>query len=143
MTFKQWQQVIMLITQVLIIGWLVGDAARNSIVQTPLAEQAAKLAWAVLAMVVINIAFSIGIVIALSIARRKEFKDEAADERDRAVNARSSRNAYFVLSVAGLGVLLLMAFGVHPNVCTYALFGGLMLACAAEGVSKLLYYRYG
>jgi hypothetical protein len=81
--------------------------------------------------------------ILVSIARREEFKDERADERDQAVGLRGMRNAYFVASIAGVVTLFCLAFGVNPGGAAYALFGGLMLAGVVDAASRLVYYRIG
>jgi hypothetical protein len=143
MTFKQWQAVITLVSQVLIAGWLVRDATRHPVLDATVAATATKLMWAMAALIVINIVVNIAIVVAISIAQRKEFKDEKADERDKAVIAKSGRNAQYVLSVAALGTLLMLALGADPVIGAYALFGAMMLAGATDAVSKLIYYRIG
>ena len=143
MSFKQWNAVLMLASQVLIAGWLIYDAIVAPSVDAPVAAVAAKLLWAGLVMIVINIAAAIGTAIVGSIVTRKEFKDERADERDKAVYAKSMRNAYFVSSVGGLAALLLLAFGYDPAVAVYAVFTGGMLAGAAGSISQLVYYRIG
>ena len=94
-------------------------------------------------MIVFNILAAIGTAIVGSIVTRKEFKDEAADERDRAIYARSLRNAYFVVSVGGIATLLILAFGYDPAIAAYSVFIGGLLAGAAGAVSQLVYYRRG
>lgn len=143
MTFKQRQALIALAVQVLIAGWLVSDAARNPVLDANVTATATKLMWAKLAIVVVNIVVNIIIVIVVSAVRGQEFKDERADERDSAVNAKSARNAYYALSFAGLGTLLMLALGADPVIGAYVLFLALMLAGAADSVSKLIYYRIG
>ena len=143
MTFKQWQAVISLTAQVLITGWLVSEAMRQPVPDATVAAAATKLMWAMLALIVLNIVLNIIIAIAVSVARGEALKDERADERDKAVNTKSAHNAYFVLSVAALATLLMLALGVAPVVGAYALFGAMMLAGAADAVSKLIYYRFG
>ena len=107
------------------------------------AAVAARLLWAGLAMIVFNIVAAIGTAIIGSIVTRKEFKDEAADERDKAVYARSMRNAYFVVSVGGLAALLSLALGYDPAAAAYAIFLGGLLAGGAGALSQLIYYRIG
>ena len=143
MTFKQWNAVLMLATEAAIAVWLVYDLAFAQTGSTSVAAVAAKLLWAGLVMILLNIAAAIGTAIVGSIVTRKEFKDERADERDKAVYAKSMRNAYFVVSVGSLGALFVLAFGYDPSVAAYALFIGGMLGGAAGAISQLYYYRIG
>lgn len=143
MTFKQWRAVIMIVSQIAIAIWLWQVWDNKPIEDTSIAEAAGLAVWAIGAMVAINVAVSLAIVILVSIAQRREFKDESADERDRLVNARSGRNAYVVLSVSGLGILVALAWGTPPTTAIFALFAALMLAGTVDAVSKLAYYRYG
>jgi formate/nitrite transporter FocA (FNT family) len=107
------------------------------------AQVSRTLLWAIAAMVVFNIVGTIVVTILVSIARREELKDEAADERDRAVQMRSMRNAYVALSIGAAGSLLLLALGFDPILAAYALFSALMLAGATDSASQLYYYRFG
>ncbi len=141
MSFKQWQAVITLLSEVPVILWLWTRSSSDPV--ETVAEAATRLLWAMGVLIGFNIVVSIAVVIAISIAQGKEFKDERADERDRGVNARSGRNAHFVLSVSGLGILIGLASGVDPITAAYLLFAALMLSAAADSVSKLVYYRVG
>jgi hypothetical protein len=143
MSFKQWNAVIMLATEMAITAWLVWDTALHPMPEPSPAAVAARLLWVGLVMILLNIGTVIVMAIAGSIVTRKEFKDEAADERDRAVYAKSMRNAYFVVSVGGIATLLLLAFGYDPVIATYSVFIGGMLAGAAGSISQLYYYRFG
>ena len=143
MSFKQWSAVIMLAVEGVIAFWLVRDLMAVPIGSLPVAAVAAKLLWLGLWMIVGNIVAAIGTAIVGSIVTRKEFKDEAADERDKAVYAKSMRNAYFVVSVGGLATLFLLAFGYDPAFAAYAVFIGGMAAGAAGAASQLYYYRIG
>jgi formate/nitrite transporter FocA (FNT family) len=143
MTFKEWNAAIMLAGQALVTGWLVNDAMRVRALEPTVAQVSRTLLWAIAAMVVFNIVGTIVVTILVSIARREELKDEAADERDRAVQMRSMRNAYVALSIGGAGSLLLLALGFDPILAAYALFAALMLAGATDSASQLYYYRFG
>jgi hypothetical protein len=94
-------------------------------------------------MIVVNIVATIAFVIAASIAGRGDLKDDAADERDRGISAKSSRNAYYIASGGGALTLVLLAFGYDPVSGVYFLFAVLMLAAAVESISQLVYYRVG
>ena len=143
MTFKQWQAVVALAVQGLIAGWLVIDATRSPVLDPTVAATATKLMWAMLAIVGVNIVGNVIVAIVVSVARGEALKDERADERDKAVTAMSGRNAYFVLALAGLGTLLMLALGVGPVIGAYALFGAMLLAGEADSVSKPIYYHVG
>jgi hypothetical protein len=142
MTFKEWNAVFMLVGVVAIGVWLVVDL-NSAPLAAGVAAVAAKLLWAGLIMIVFNIVAAIGTAIVGSIMTRKEFKDEAADERDKAVYARSLRNAYFVVSIGGIATLLILAFGWNPAIAAYSVFTGGLLAGAAGAISQLVYYRRG
>ena len=143
MSFKQWNAAIMLAVEAVIAAWLVYDAMIAETLSLPVSAVAAKLLWVGLVMIVLNILAAIGTAIVGSIVTRKEFKDERSDERDKAVYARSMRNAYFVGSLGGLAALFLLAFGFEPAFAAYAVFVGGMLAGAAGAMSQLIYYGIG
>lgn len=142
MSFKQWNAVFMLIGAIAIGIWLIYDTIAVGY-SAGVAAVAAKLLWAGLAMIVFDILAAIGTAIVGSIVTREEFKDERADERDKAVYARSMRNAYFVVSIGGLATLLILAFGYDPVFAAYAVFIAGLLAGAAGAISQLVYYQLG
>lgn len=141
MTYKEWNAVIMVAGAVAIAIWVTVDALTNPV--TDLQVIAARLVWAIGFTVLFNILAVIGMTIVVSIARRQEFKDERADERDVAISAKSMRNAYFVASITGLGALLIIASAADPAIAIYVLFGGLLLAGAVDAASRLVYYWLG
>jgi formate/nitrite transporter FocA (FNT family) len=143
MTFKEWNAASMLAGQALVTAWLVDDAMRAGALERSVAQVSRTLMWATAAMVAFNIVATIVVAILVSIVRREELKDEAADERDRAVQTRSMRNAYIALSTGAACSLLLLALGFDPVVAAYALFSALMLAGATDSASQLYYYRFG
>ncbi len=142
MTLKQWNAVIMLVGQVLITVWLVGELAVAGVALS-VADVSARLLWAGAIMIGFNIVAAIVIAIIVAIATRGQVRDERADERDRAIYARSMRNAYFVVSIGGVVTLVLLALGHDPVLAAYAIFAGGMLAGAAGSLSQLIYYRVG
>lgn len=141
MTYKEWEAAIMVLGAAVISIWVTYQAINSPLHQ--LDALAARLVWAIAYVVLFNIAATIVVTILISAARREEFKDERADERDRFVGARSMRNGYLICSIGGAGSLLLLAIGAEPTIAIYVLFGGLMLAGAADAVSRLYYYRVG
>jgi cytochrome c oxidase assembly factor CtaG len=143
MSFKQWTAVILLAIELVIVAWLVWDTALHPMPGASAAAVATRLLWVGLVMILLNIGTVIVMAIVGSIVTRKEFKDEASDERDKAVYAKSMRNAYFVASIGGVATLLLFAFGFDPVIGVYAVFAGGMVAGAAGALSQLYYYRLG
>lgn len=142
MSFREWTAVLGLAVQVVLVVWLVLRVASDGPGAT-IAEAAWILVGSIAVMIVVNIVATIAFVIAASIAGRGDLKDEAADERDRAIAAKSMRNAYYIASGGGAVTLVLLAFGYDPVSGVYFLFTVLMLAAAAEGISQLVYYRIG
>lgn len=142
MSFREWQSVISLAVSALVVAWLAFDLASGG-TGGSVAEVAMRLVWAIVAMILLNIVAAIAFVILVSIVQRQEWKDEKADERDRAVEARSMRNAYFVASGGGALTLLALAFGVAPSFGAYALFAALLAGGLTESISRLVYYRIG
>jgi hypothetical protein len=140
-TYKELNAVVMILGGVGISAWVawraVSDPAPN------LESVAWRLLYAIGLNILINIVLMILATIAVSIAQRQELKDERADERDRAVTDRSLRNGYFAVSLGGLAVIVVLAFGHGPVVAAYALFAALMLGGLIDPVSRLVYYRIG
>ncbi|WP_423067436.1 hypothetical protein [Devosia sp. CN2-171] len=141
MTYKEWEAVVNILGAVVIGAWVIFEAVTSP--AGSVAEVAARLLWAILFVVLFNIIAMIIMTILVSIARREEFKDERADERDRAVGLKGMRNAYVVASVLGAVSLFPLAWGYDPAVTIYVLFGGLMLAGVVDAASRLVYYRIG
>jgi len=141
MSYKEWEAVVSVIAAIVIGAWVIFEALTNP--PATVAAVAGRLLWAILYGVLFNIAAMIVTTILVSAARRAEFKDEAADERDKAVGMKGMRNGYVVASIAGIASLFYLAFGADPSVAAYVLFGGLMLAGVVDSVSRLIYYRIG
>src|SRR5687767_4360953 len=127
MSFKEWEAAIQIASALVVTIWLVADATGPGIGDGTVASVAMRLLWAIGAVIVFNIVVIIVVAIFVSIARREEFKDEKADERDRAINASSSRNGYIVTSLGALAGLIGLAFGIDPVLGAYTLFGAPML----------------
>jgi nitrate reductase gamma subunit len=136
MSTKEISAFVMVLSAVVISGWVAWDAMGNGA-----AEAAGKMVWAIGYSIVFNIVAVIVGVIVVSVARREEVKDERADERDRLINAKSMMAGYFVLSIGVLLVLIWQAFGLAANHAPYALFGISMLAGGAFAVSQIVQYR--
>ena len=143
MTFKEWHAVIQLIGQVLIVGWLVLDGMGGGAAGLDFGGVAARLCWAILAMIGLTILLTIVTVIMVSVVQREELKDEAADERDRLVAALGGRNGGAVTSSVAALSLPALALGVEPILAVYALFAAPMLGGTTDAISRLIYYRVG
>lgn len=141
MSFKEWEAVVNIIAAIVIGAWVIFEGLTNP--PATVAAVASRLLWAILYVVLFNIAAMIVVSILVSIARREEFKDEKADERDKLVGMRGMRNGYLVASIAGVASLFYLAFGADPAEAAYVLFGGLMLAGVVDAASRLVYYRIG
>ena len=139
MHVKQWNAIVELGAQVVITIWLLLNAGNAHNVQ----DAAVLLLQASGVMIALTIVAAIVVSIALGIARRDGRREDIADERDRAIYARSMRNAYLAMSVPCLATLIIFALGLDPIWALYALFGGGMLAGAVGSISQLVYYRIG
>lgn len=143
MTFKQMTAWIQIVAAVIVGVWLLQDVLQPGAFPETIGEAAKRLLWALLFIIGFNILASIVLAIVVSIVQREELKDEWADERDKTVNARAGRNAYYVLSILGACTLLFLALGGDPAGAAYMLFAALMVAGATDAASRLLYYRLG
>jgi uncharacterized membrane protein len=140
MTQKELEAWVMVLSAIVISGWVWWDATSNG-VPADVPGAAWKMVWAIGYVIVFNIIAVIVGVIVVSIVQREVVKDEKADERDRQVVNRSMRNGYFVLSIGVGGVILWQALGLSPELGPYALFAISMLAGATFSASQLVYYR--
>lgn len=141
MTYKEMNAAVMLVNAVVVSICVLMTAV--GMPEASVAEVAQLLCWAILAAIVLNIVAVIVFTILMSIAQGSELKDERSDERDHAVHAKAMRNAYFAASIGGALALVVWAMGGEVALGVYVLFGGLMLAGAIDGASRLFYYRIG
>lgn len=140
MTFKEMMAGVQ-ITGVIVIGaWLAWDAANGGAAVSTV-DVAIKLLWAVGAMILFNIVGTILATIVISIAQRAELKDEPADERDLAIEARSLKNGGIATSIAAALALVPVALGVDANFAIYALFIAPVIGGAVNALFQLYYYR--
>jgi hypothetical protein len=141
MSYKEWEAVVNIIAAIVIGAWVLFEALTNP--APSISAAAGRLLWAIFYGVLFTIGAMIVMSILVSIARREQFRDEKADERDKLVSLRAMRNGYVVASIAGVTCLLYLAFGSNAAEAAYALFFGLMLAGIVDSASRLLYYRIG
>ena len=142
MTTKEISAWVMVLSAIAISAWVARDAMVAGVAPT-VSAAAWKMVWAIGYSIGLNIVAVIVGVIVVSIVQREEVKDERADERDRLVSAKSMGNAYFVLSIGVLGVLIWQGLGLPAELGPYALFGISMLAGSAFAISQIVYYRIG
>ena len=114
MSMKEWTPIIQLVGVVLVAGWLLIDGLGGGFSATDFAEVAMRLVWVIVAAIVFNIVATILVAIGVGIATRAEFKDEKADERDIAIDAKSMRNGGVITSSVAALSLVAIAFGVVP-----------------------------
>jgi hypothetical protein len=132
---------IQLVGQVLVTIWLVYDVLTGGLAGATVASVAVKLLWVIAAVIVFTMIGTIIMAIVMSVARREEFKDEPADERDLLIEARSLKYAGMVTSSAAALALLPLAFGMDATFAVYALFGAPMLGGTVNAALQLFYYR--
>jgi len=140
MSMKEISAAVMVLSAIVISAWVGNDLLSNG----PAGETSAaawEMLWAIGYVIVLNIVATIVGVILVSIAQRREVKDEATDERDRLINGKAMFAGYFVMSVGVLGVLVWQALGLAPNWVPYALFGVSMLAGGLYAAFQLVLYR--
>ncbi|HEY8594015.1 MAG TPA: hypothetical protein VIL84_02125 [Devosiaceae bacterium] len=143
MSMREVSAICGLLVQIAIGIWFFGAALSGQVAGETVSDAAARVLWAVLAMAVITIATTILGAVLVSIVRRGEMPDGRTDERDRLINARSSRNAYVALSMGIAGTLIALALGAIPVVAVYGVFSAMLLGGIAETVSQLTYRRLG
>lgn len=141
MTQKELEAWVMVLSAVVISGWIYWDAMRGG-VPADVAAAAWKMVWAIGYVIVFNIAAVIvGHIVFAIVTGGKQITDEKTDERDRLINGKAMRNGYFVLSIGVFGVLIWQGLGLPPELGPYALFGISMLAGGIFAASQVLYYR--
>lgn len=141
MTQKELEAWVMVLSTIVISGWVASDALGNG-VPADVSGAAWKMVWAIGYSVLFNIiAVIVGHIVFAIITGGSEMSDERADERDRLINGKAMRNGYFVLSIGVLGVLIWQALGLPAELGPYALFGISMLAGGIFAASQILYYR--
>jgi hypothetical protein len=143
MSHKEMMAGIQLVGQVLVGLWLVWDLLNGGLAGATVMSVAIKLLWAIGAVIVFSIIATIIMTIVISIARREEFRDEPADERDLLIEAKSQKWSAYVTSIVAALALFPLAFGADPVFAVYALFGAPMLGGTINAIYQLYYYRVG
>ena len=143
MTQKELEALVMVLSTVVISGWVWWDATTNGM-PADVSGAAWKMVWAVGYSILFNIiAVILGHILFAIFTGGRNITDEKTDERDRLINGKAMRNGYFVLSIGVLGVLIWQALGLDAVLAPYVLFGISMLAGAVFAGSQLIYYRLG
>lgn len=141
MSHKEMVAGIQLVGQVLVALWLVWDLANGGLVGATVAGVAVKLLWAIGAVIVFTIIATIVMTILVSLARRQEFKDEPADERDLLIEAKSQKWSAYATSIVAALALVPLAFGTDPVFAVYMLFAAPMIGGTVNAIYQLYYYR--
>ena len=143
MTQKELEAGVMVLSAIVISGWVWWDATQGG-VPAELSDAAWKMVWAVGYSIVFNIlAVIVGHIGFAVMTGGRQISDDKTDERDRLVASKAMRNGYFVLSIGVLGVLIWQGLGLPAERGPYALFAISMLAGGIYAVSQLVYYRLG
>lgn len=143
MSHKEMIAGIQVVGQLLVAIWLAWDLLNGGLVGATVMSAAIKLLWAIGAVIVFTIVATIIMTIAVSIARREEFKDEPADERDLLIEAKSQKWSAYATSIVAALALFPLALGVDPVLAVYALFGAPMIGGTVNAIYQLYYYRVG
>lgn len=130
---------IQIIGGIAVLAWLAFKVAGEGF-GTP-ATLATTLLWAIGAMIVINIVGIIVAAILVSIVRREELRDEPADERDDAHDARASRIGYAASGIVAAGALIPVALGADPVWAVAALFLAPLAGGLVHAVTLIALYR--
>lgn len=141
MSHKEMIAGVQLVGQVLVAIWLGYDLLAGGLAGATVMSVAVKLLWAIGAVIVFTIIATIIMTIVVSIARREEFKDEPADERDTLIEIKSQRWSAYITSALAALALFPMAFGADPIWAVYALFGAPMIGGTVNAAYMLYYYR--
>lgn len=143
MSYKEWNAVVQVLGVVLVGAWLVNELLAANPSNASINAVAVRLLWAAGALVALNIVGMIVVTILSGIFRAEALRDARADERDDAIDARSSRIGYAAGSIAATLALVALAFGAEPLLAVYALLGAPMVGGAAAAASLLVFYRVG
>src|SRR5215217_2529544 len=111
MSHKEMIAGIQVVGQALVTVWLIYDALTGGLVGATVMSVAIKLLWVIGAVVVFTIIATIIMTIVVSVARREEFKDEPADERDLIIEAKSQKWSAYTTSILAALALFPLAFG--------------------------------
>ncbi len=141
MSHKEMIAGVQLAGQVLVGVWLVWDLLNGGLVGATVTSVAVKLLWAIGAVIVFTIIATIIMTILVSVARREEFRDEPADERDVLIDAKSQKWSAVATSIVAALALFPLAFGADPVFAVYALFGAPMIGGTINAIYQLYYYR--
>ena len=141
MSHKEMIAGVQLAGQVLVGVWLVWDLLNGGLVGATVTSVAVKLLWAIGAVIVFTIIATIIMTILVSVARREEFRDEPADERDVLIDAQSQKWSAVATSIVAALALFPLAFGADPVFAVYALFGAPMIGGTINAIYQLYYYR--
>ncbi len=119
-----------------LVYWLALSAAADSV---PLTD--VPFVGPLIVMTAILVLVIVGAHVLIAIASPRTAGGE--DERDRLIGLRGSEVGGFVLGFAVFGAIALVIFDVDSFWVANSLLAGLVLAEAAEAITKLVLYRRG
>lgn len=143
MNYKQWTAIIQLLGGALVSLWLAYEAMGPGLGDGTPAGLATRLLWAVGALVAFNVVGMILATILVGMAGGGTLKDEPADERDEAVDARSGRVAYMATAIVAAVSLVPLAMGADAGLAVLMLFAAPLAGGLAHAAAQLVYYRIG
>ncbi len=138
---KQWMAVVQLVTGPAVLLWLVLEHSGDGIGDGSSQALARTLLWVAAGVVLLNIVGMILVALGVSVIRREAFRDEPADERDDAIDARASRIGYAVTSILAAVMLIPLALGAPPQLSVAMLFLAPMGGGLAHAAAVLVLYR--
>src|SRR5665213_2246031 len=131
MSFREKSAWISIVAIVLVYGFY-----GFRLLHAPQARHPPFVAMLVGSTILVIIVSVIGHVV---VARRRE----TADERDRLIDARSTRFGYYAMAAGLWGVIFLALAGPQPALLAYAAFGAFVLAELVRLASQVVMYRVG
>ncbi len=116
-------------------GQFVGDEGAQLIGKSIL--------WLIGGGIIINIIAHIGFNIAYAIVKREANPSFVVDERDKLIELRALRVAYYVLGAGFVGGMAALAMGYGVFVTFNIIIVSFFISGVAEGLTQLFLYRRG
>jgi hypothetical protein len=131
MSFREKSAWISIVAIVLVYGWYGSRLLHNHAAHAAHPGLVAMLIGSTILMIIVSV---IGHVL---VARRPE----TPDERDRLIDARSTRFGYHAMAAGVWGVIFLAVAGPDPAILPYAALGAFVLAELVRLGAQLVMYR--
>ena len=103
---------------------------------------------AVVATIIVQIAFHIGAAIAISVKEKTEDEKVIAselkeDERDKLIEQKAYHIGYIVAGLGFLTTLIALALNASPVAALHILFCSFCIGSLAEGIARIYFYEKG